>query len=135
MNIIKSLFITSAISALFGFGLSGLLGFWQSFCIAFATQLVLSFMYSSWKISREQLIIDNFQEEIDGLLDMSSVVVECPCGKNKFESPVFVGTENVFECEQCGNKFKAEVNITPTLLTEPVDISKTFDTLVNEKEQ
>ena len=133
MSILKSLFITSAISALIGFGLSNLIGFWQAFCLAFGMQVVFAFMYSSWKIQREQAIADTYQEEINELIDMCMAVVECPCGKSSFEEALFIGSDNIFECEKCGNKIKADISITPTLLTEPVDIAKTFDDLVKEK--
>ena len=141
MSILKSLFITSIISLLFGFGLHKIVGFWEGFALSFALQLVVSFVYSSWKITQEQDLLDKVQQDIDNLLDMSMVTIECPCGKNKFEDTVFVGIENIYTCDSCGNKFKTDITITPTLLTEPVDIkktndnvNKTFEDLVKEKE-
>ena len=58
------------------------------------------------------------------------------CGKNKFEASLFASIENVFDCSVCGNKFKADITITPTLLTEPVSsINKTFNELLEQKER
>jgi len=96
----------------------------------------LAFSLSSKKISKEQQLTDMYQAEVDELLDMSLVNIECPCGKNKFEASLFASIENVFDCSVCGNKFKADITITPTLLTEPVNsINKTFDELLQQKER
>lgn len=135
MTIIKSLFITSIVSALFGYSLASVFGFWQAFCLAFAAQIVISFTYSSWKLSREEVVINMYQEEIDNLLDLSRVIIECPCGKNRFEDVLFVGQDNVFECDVCGNTFKADINVVPTLLTEPVNPGTTFEQLVEKQKE
>jgi hypothetical protein len=120
---------------MFAFGLRGLLGFWEVFVLAAAIQVIASFVYSSIKISKEQAIIDVYQEEMDTLLDMSTVTVECPCGKNKFDANVFTAIENIFECDVCGSKFKSDITITPTLLTEPISTNTSFDDLIqNQKE-
>ena len=134
MIILKSIVITSVISFLCAFGLHNIIGFWPAFSLTYAAQLIIGFAYSSWKISREQGIVDSFQSEIDELIELNTVVIECPCGKNKFENVIFMGLDNVFKCDVCNSKFKADIAITSTLLTEPVNISKTFDDLIKEKE-
>ena len=73
------------------------------------------------------------------VIDMSTVTIECPCGKNKFEDVVFTGIENMFNCDECGSKFKIAVSITPTLITEPINTAKpdsieVYNDLVKEKE-
>ena len=135
MTIIKSLFITAIISALLSFGLASIFGFWQAFCLFFALQIVISFVYSSWKLSREADIIDTYQEEIDNILDLSRVIIECPCGKNRFEDVLFVGQDNVFDCDVCGNTFKADISVMPTLVTEPVDVGTTFEQLIEKQKE
>ena len=135
MSILKSVFITTIVSLLLAFGLRNILGFWEAFALSFAIQFVVSFIYSSFKISNEEAIVNTYQAELDELIEMSKATIECPCGKNKFVDVVFVGVENLFDCNVCGSKFKADINITPTLTTEPVNIIKTFDELVKEKEQ
>jgi hypothetical protein len=134
MIILKSLFITTVISTLFAYGLRNIIGFWEAFCLLYAIQIIVAFVFSSKKISREQQIATSHVEEIEELLDMSMINIECPCGKNKFDTAVFASIDNIYECEVCGNKFKADITITPTLLTEPVSISKTFDNLIDKKE-
>ena len=135
MSILKSILLTTIVSLLFAFGLRNVIGFWETFTLAFAIQFVAAFIYSSFKISNEDTIVNTFQAELDELIDMSKVTIDCPCGKNRFVDVVFVGVDNVFDCDKCGSNFKVIVDITPTLTTEPVDnITKTFDTLVKEKE-
>ena len=135
MIILKSLFITAVISALIAFGLKNIIGFWEAFCLSFAAQTILTFIFTSRRISREQQVIDNFTDEIEDILDVSRAVVECPCGKNKFEDTVFVGVDNVFRCEACNNEFKVDVTLTPTLITTPISKDVSFESLVrNQKE-
>ena len=140
MIILKSLFITTVISALIAFSLKNIFGFWEAFCLSYAIQIILSFILTSKRISDNQKATDAHIEEIEELLDMSVVNIECPCGKNRFETAVFASIENIYDCEVCGSKFKADIDITPTLITEPLDtasptdVSKTFDKLVTKKE-
>ena len=134
MNILKSLLITCFVSLLFAYGLRNITGFWEAFALSFALQFVVAFVYSSFKITKEDEIVDTFQAELDELLEASSVMVECPCGKNRFVDTVFVGIENLFDCSVCGSTFKTDVTLTPTLMTEPINVNKSFEDLVKEKE-
>lgn len=135
MTILKSLTITIIISLLIAYGLRNILGFWESFSLTFAIQIIASFVYSSFKITREQDIINLYQEEMDTLLDLSKAMVECPCGKNRFEDLVFINQENIFDCDVCNSKFKTSISITPTLLTEPVSVETTFDDLLQKQKE
>lgn len=139
MIIFKSLFITVTISLLLAYGLKNLIGFWEAFSLSIALQFIASFVVSSWKITREQSLIDQFEVDMSEVIDMSTVTIECPCGKNKFEDVVFTGIENMFNCDECGSKFKIAVSITPTLITEPINTAKpdsieVYNDLVKEKE-
>lgn len=139
MIIFKSLFITVTISLLLAYGLKNLIGFWEAFSLSIALQFIASFVVSSWKITREQSLIDQFEVDMSEVIDMSTVTIECPCGKNKFEDVVFTGIENMFNCDECGSKFKIGVSITPTLITEPINTAKpdsieVYNDLVKEKE-
>ena len=45
----------------------------------------------------------------------------------------------MFNCDECGSKFKIDVSITPTLITEPINTAKpdsieVYNDLVKEKE-
>jgi hypothetical protein len=135
MIILKSLILTIILSALLALGLRNILGFWEGFCLAFALQTIISFVFSSLKITKEQDIADEYQAEIDELINMCTTTVECPCGKRQREGVVFVGIDNTFDCEDCGNTFKADISVTPTLLTEPTDVATTFDDLLQKQKE
>ena len=42
--------------------------------------------------------------------------------------------ENTYTCEKCNNDFRIEVSITPTLLTQPVNVNQAFAELTKEEE-
>ena len=136
MIILKSLVITTVISTIFAFSLRSIIGFWEMFSLSYAIQIIIAFIISSKKISKEQQIIDSHTEEIEELLDMSMINVECPCGKNKFDTAVFAAIDNNYDCEVFGNTFRADITITPTLITEaePTNANKIFDKLLDKKE-
>ncbi len=135
MIIARSLFITLIISLLFGFALRNVFGFFESTCLAFGIQFVGSFIASSYKINRIQLLSSEFQAEIDQLASLSEVTIACPCGNNTFTENIFPNVESTYNCEKCNNEFKIDVNITPTLVTNPVDINKTFADLTKETDK
>jgi len=136
MIIVKSLFITSAISFLFGFGFRNITGFWEAFSIAYGLQVVTAFVYSSYKLTANNDTTQEFDAQIKELLDMSRVTFECPCNNNRMTEEIFVGVDNIFKCEKCGNDIKVDTKIDPVLQTTPVDIKGvSFDSLIKEKEQ
>ena len=135
MIIARSLFITLIISLLFGFALQNVFGFFESTCLAFGIQFVGSFIASSYKINRIQILSSEFQAEIDQLASLSEVTIACPCGNNTFTENIFPNVETTYNCEKCNNEFKIDVNITPTLVTNPVDINKTFADLTKETDK
>ena len=135
MIIARSLFITLIISLLFGFALRNVFGFFESTCLAFGIQFVGSFIASSYKINRIQILSSEFQAEIDQLASLSEVTIACPCGNNTFTENIFPNVETTYNCEKCNNEFKIDVNITPTLVTNPVDINKTFADLTKETDK
>ena len=135
MIIVRSLFITLIISLLFGFALRNVFGFFESTCLAFGIQFVGSFIASSYKINRIQILSSEFQAEIDQLVSLSEVTIACPCGNNTFTENIFPNVESTYNCEKCNNEFKIDVNITPTLVTNPVDINKTFADLTKETDK
>lgn len=135
MIIARSLFITLIISLLFGFALRNVFGFLESTCLAFGIQFVGSFIASSYKINKIQILSSEFQTEIDQLVSLSEVTIACPCGNNTFTENIFPNVESTYNCEKCNNEFKIDVNITPTLVTNPVDINKTFADLTKETDK
>jgi len=69
------------------------------------------------------------KSSLDDLIDIQTMSVVCPCGKNAFDAPVFLNYDNNFACEVCRSKFK--VNLTPDTVvqTESVNIANIYDSL------
>ena len=125
MIFIRSFLITSIISILFGFALRNVFGFWEALSLAFVIQFLFAFSISSFRINKVQTLTGEFEGELQQLLDLNEVSVPCPCGNYVHTDNIFLNLENSYTCEKCNNDFKLIVNITPTLVTEIVDVNQT----------
>ena len=132
MTILRSLFITILVSAAIGFGLRNVFGFWETAVLAFVCQFLMAFIVSSLKINRVNNLTLEFEAELQQLLDLSEVSISCPCGNFSFTENIFMNMENTYTCEKCNNEFRLEINVTPTLLTQPVSINQSFADLTKE---
>tara|TARA_R100000900_G_scaffold4605_1_gene5658 strand:+ start:578 stop:1024 length:447 start_codon:yes stop_codon:yes gene_type:complete len=125
MIFIRSFLITGIISVLFGFALRNVFGFWEALSLAFVIQFLVAFSISSFRINKVQTLTGEFEGELQQLLDLNEVSVPCPCGNYVHTDNIFLNLENSYTCEKCNNDFKLIVNITPTLVTEIVDVNQT----------
>ena len=126
MTILRSLLITILVSIAIGFGLRNVFGFWETAILAFVIQFLISFIVSSLKINKVDTLTAEFESELQQLLDLSEVTISCPCGNYSFTENVFLNLENTYTCEKCNNDFRLEINVTPTLLTQPVSVNQSF---------
>tara|TARA_R100000808_G_C2154277_1_gene165154 strand:- start:7808 stop:8266 length:459 start_codon:yes stop_codon:yes gene_type:complete len=133
MTILRSLLITILVSAAIGFGLRNVFGFWETAVLAFVVQFLAAFIVSSLKINRVDNLTAEFENELQQLLDLSEVSISCPCGNYSFTENVFMNMESAYTCEKCNNEFRLEINVTPTLLTQPISINQTFADLTKEE--
>jgi uncharacterized Zn-finger protein len=124
-----SLGITLLVSFGIGFVLADLIGFWQGVVGSIIAQF-LGFYLLSLKSKNITSTEPDLSEEI---INLQTIPISCPCGKNTFTAPVFYNTENEFLCEKCGSRFKVELNYDTVLLTEPLNIANVFNQL-KEKE-
>ena len=120
-----SLGITILISAGSGFVFKDFIGFWQAFVGAFIIQFV-TFYFLSLKGDKE---IEKANTSVEELINLQTMPITCPCGKNTFTAPIFFNTDNQFTCEKCGSVFRVEPSLDVVLLTEPVNIEKVFTKL------
>ena len=127
MTILRSFLITLLVAIAFAFGLRNIIGFWETLALAIVIQFIIAFVYSSFKISRVDNLTQEFEGELQQLLDLSEVTIACPCGNYTFTENVFLNMENTYTCEKCNNDFRIEVSITPTLLTQTVNVIQAFD--------
>tara|TARA_R100000700_G_C3172887_1_gene147359 strand:- start:1914 stop:2366 length:453 start_codon:yes stop_codon:yes gene_type:complete len=133
MTILRSFLITLLVAIAFAFGLRNIIGFWETLALAIVIQFIIAFVYSSFKISRVDNLTQEFEGELQQLLDLSEVTIACPCGNYTFTENVFLNMENTYTCEKCNNDFRIEVSITPTLLTQPVNVNQAFAELTKEE--
>jgi hypothetical protein len=127
--LIVSLSITFLVSFGIGFVLKDIIGFWQGVVGAIIGQF-LGFYFLALRKPNDVAEDPKLTDEI---INLQTIPISCPCGKNTFASAVFYNSENSFLCEKCGSRFKVELNHDTVLLTEPLNILKVFDQL-KEKE-
>ena len=132
MTFIRSFLIAGIVAALFGFGLKNVFGLWEATILAFVLQFVIAFVYSSLKINKNTTLTTQFEAELEELLSLSEGSVACPCGNYVHKDNIFLNSDNMYTCEKCNNEFRIDISLTPTLLTEPVDINKKFEQLTKE---
>jgi|TARA_R110002012_G_scaffold279175_1_gene467108 hypothetical protein len=132
MIFIRSFLITIIISVLFGVALRNVFGFWEALCLAFVIQIIVAFSISSLRINRVQRLTGEFEGELQQLLDLNEVSVPCPCGNYVHTDNIFLNLENIYTCEKCNNDFKLVINVTPTLVTEIVDVDQAIVNLAKE---
>jgi len=129
MTIFRSILITSIVAVLFGFAFRNILGFLEGTALAVALQFIIAFIYSSLRINKVQNLTDEFEGELQQLLNLSETIIECPCGNYTFTENIFLNIENTYVCEKCNNEFRLNVAITPTLITQPVDTDQPITSL------
>mgnify|MGYP003624783526 CR=1 FL=1 len=132
MIFIRSILITSIISVLLAFALQNVFGFWEALSLAFVTQFIISFIVSSLRINRIQNLTGEFENEIQQLLDFSTISVPCPCGNYTHTDNIFLNLENKYTCEKCNNEYTLQVNVTPTLVTDIVDVDEAVANIAKE---
>ena len=126
MTIFRSILITCIVSALFGFALRNAFGFWEAATLAFVLQFLTAFVVSSFKLSKVSNLTMEFEAELQQLLDLNEAQIICPCNNNTFMENIFINMDNTYTCEKCNNTYRVDVNLVPTLLTETVNVNKTF---------
>jgi hypothetical protein len=120
---LRSLFITSFVSALFAFGLTEFISFWNTFAIVTGTQFIVFWVINSRKQLDKDVIFSEFETNMDEILSLSQVAVECPCGNHVFEEEVFVNSENIHRCPKCNNNIKLDTQIRAVLQTDPSEVT------------
>ncbi|MDB4430310.1 hypothetical protein N9273_00655 [bacterium] len=120
---IRSLFITAAVSALFAFGLEQFIGFWNTFSLTTGIQFIVFWVINSHKELDKDTIYGEFETNIDQILSLSRVAVECPCTNHVFNEEVFLNSENIHRCPKCNNSVKLDAQVSAVLQTTPEEIT------------
>lgn len=128
-SILKSITITVLISLGIAFSLKSLFGFWETFVLFSIIQIGVGYMWNADKLSKTDTIINEFEQTIDELIKKQEVEVECPCGKSKINTIIFVNEDIVLQCEKCNNSFRVLTEVKTQLLTEAVNMEEVYDKL------
>ena len=127
MIFIRSCLIAGIIAAAFGYSFHKFFGFWEATVLAFVVQFVIAFVYSSFKINKNNTLTAEFENELEQLLALSETSIPCPCGNFVYTDNIFLNLENGYSCEKCNNEFRIDISLTPTLLTTPLNVSHNFE--------
>ena len=133
MIFVRSFLIASIIAIAFGYSLSKFFGFWEATVLAFVIQFVIAFVYSSFKISKNNTLTVEFENELEQLLALSETSIPCPCGNFVYTDNIFLNLENGYTCEKCNNEFRIDISLTPTLLTTPLNVGYDFEKNIEEE--
>lgn len=133
-TLILSLTIVILISCGIGFVLKDFIGFWQGIVGAIIIQFLTFYIPFTSSKSKGLRTEEEAAESIKDFIDLQTIPITCPCGKNTFTAPIFFNIENEFKCVKCGSGFKVEPTYDILLITEPVNIENIFNKL-KEKEQ
>jgi hypothetical protein len=82
-------------------------------------------------IEEQELVI----REYERIFDSQLVDIPCVCGVNTFQGLISPTLENIVECEKCKNKYRVEVSYSSVLISEPMNLNKTFEQLVVENSE
>ena len=120
---LRSLVITAAVSFLIAYGLSQWADFWKTFSLVTGIQFVAFWIINTrFQVDRDAMYAE-FEENIEGVLNMSRLAVECPCNQHVFEEEVFVNGDNIHRCPKCNNNIKLGTTVRAVLLTDPDEIT------------
>ena len=120
---IRSLLITAVVSTLFAFGLGQFVGFWNTFSLVTGVQFITFWIVNSRQQLDKDALYSEFETNIDGLLSLSRVSVECPCTNHVFTEEVFMNSDNIHRCPKCNNNIKLDAQIRAVLQTEPEEVT------------
>ena len=120
---VKSILITAVVSALFAFGLKEFIGFWNTFSLVTGIQFIAFWITNSRLQLDKDALYSEFETNLDNLLELSRVSVECPCTNHVFEEEVFMNSDNIHRCPKCNNNIKLDAQISAVLQTDPEEVT------------
>mgnify|MGYP003991806383 FL=1 len=120
---LRSIVITGAVSGLIAYGLSEWVDFWKCFSLVTGIQFIAFWIINTrFQVDKDKLYAE-FDENFEGILNLSRVAVDCPCNQHVFEEVVFVNGDNNHRCPKCKNQIKLDCPIRAVLLTDPGEVT------------
>lgn len=120
---VRSLLITAVVSTLFAFGLEQFVGFWNTFSLVTGVQFITFWIINSRQQLDRDALYGEFETNLDNLLALSRVSVECPCTNHVFTEEVFMNSDNIHRCPKCNNNIKLDAQIRAVLQTDPEEVT------------
>lgn len=120
---VRSLSITAVVSTLFAFGLEQFVGFWNTFSLVTGVQFITFWIINSRQQLDKEALYGEFETNLDSLLALSRVSVECPCTNHVFTEEVFMNSDNIHRCPKCNNNIKLDAQIRAVLQTDPEEVT------------
>lgn len=71
-------------------------------------------------------------DEYERIFDSQLVELPCVCGGNTFQGLFSPKTENIVTCDKCKNNYRVDIHYESVLISEPMNVEKTFEELVSE---
>lgn len=71
-------------------------------------------------------------DEYERIFDSQLVELPCICGGNTFQGLFSPKTENIVTCDKCNNNYRVDIQYEAVLISEPLNIEKSFDELVGK---
>lgn len=128
-QIVFSVFVTAAVSLLFAYGLSNVLGFGRGVALGVVLQTVGFSLYLNYCSNRQVIEHENIINERLDILSKNVVTFQCPCGKGVFDEIIYINDDNTFECTKCDQQIKVEVTLTPIVKTNPLNVAEAHSKL------
>jgi hypothetical protein len=114
--------ITIALSALFGFAGSSIVGtFWGWFWLSLLLQVIAFAIVNSFLLQRDA--VNQQQAEIQTLAHLSkfSVKLNCAYCQQPAVVPIQLNEKNTFKCESCNQVSSVSMQFMATTLTTPLE--------------
>lgn len=80
------------------------------------------------QVQEQDVVIEEYEKIFDSLL----VHLPCVCGGNTFEGLFSPNHHNEVICKNCKNKYSVSVNYDTVLISEPLDVNQSLETLVEK---
>ena len=128
-QLLTSVIVTIIVSASISFGLSQVFGFWKGFVLFFIIQFIGFYLFNNFNLTKRELEMEKILNERYETLSKNRLQFECPCGRHTFDEIVYFNDEGLYKCASCENNIKLNLTITPTVVTSPIDLQKTLQTI------
>lgn len=117
-----SIAITGAISTLFGFAGSSIIGtFWGWFWVTLLIQFVGFVIVNSILVQRDNIAFQQIELEALDKLSKFTVKISCAYCQQLNISPIQLNQRNTFKCESCNQVNGVSMQFMATTLTTPIE--------------